>query len=346
MIPNSSSAWVRGLLEMFAAEGVDIAHLMRHTRLDAARLADAGSRFTTDEVTDLWLCALRLSRNPALGLDLAHGARHIDFEELGFAMLASPHLVCGLEEFARYLDLVSSATTFSVAHETVGAWIVMGHTGMTRPVPPQRSAYSLLALLAMCRWITREPILPRQVQFGFSEPERPAAYAHAFGCPVTFGHADHRMFIATKDLLATIPSCNAALLAIHEHALEDRVAALRQDRISPRVADAITDLLPHGEPRREQVAQRLAMSDRALQLRLNAEHVTFLHILNETRRTLAERHLRDGRLSIGQLTQRLGFADESNFFRACRRWFGMSPRQYREQPHDGVCAQARATTTR
>jgi len=34
----------------------------------------------------------------------------------------------------------------------------------------------------------------------------------------------------------------------------------------------------------------------------------------------------------------LGFADQSSFFRACRRWFKVSPGQYRDELRHGAAA--------
>ena len=46
---------------------------------------------------------------------------------------------------------------------------------------------------------------------------------------------------------------------------------------------------------------------------------------------LARQYLSDAHRSLGEVADLLGFADQSNLFRACRRWFGMPPGQYRAQ---------------
>jgi AraC-like DNA-binding protein len=89
--------------------------------------------------------------------------------------------------------------------------------------------------------------------------------------------------------------------------------------------------LPDGEPRREHVAGDLHLSERTLQRRLEEEATSFVDLLDNTRRELAEQYLSQLHLSLAQAAYLLGFADQSSFFRACKRWFELSPGQYRSQ---------------
>jgi AraC-like DNA-binding protein len=73
------------------------------------------------------------------------------------------------------------------------------------------------------------------------------------------------------------------------------------------------------------------MSERTLRRRLVEEATSFLRLLDDTRRELAEQYLGRLDLSLAQAAYLLGFADQSSFFRACRRWFELSPGQYRSQ---------------
>jgi len=68
-----------------------------------------------------------------------------------------------------------------------------------------------------------------------------------------------------------------------------------------------------------------------LQRRLQAEDTSYQQLLDETRRELALQYLGEPRRSLAEVADLLGFVDQSNLFRACRRWFGMPPGQYRQQ---------------
>ncbi|MGZ5181157.1 MAG: AraC family transcriptional regulator [Ramlibacter sp.] len=329
---TSSCNWVRGLAEMFASRGVDVARLFADAGVDPARLGDATARFGADEVSRLWELAVERSGDPALGLDRALTLKHVNFDVVGYAMLSSPDLRAALQAFARYLALISDVATFELEPAGGGAaWLVLGHTGNLRQVPRQRFAYGLLSLLTLCQWLTRRDVRALAAEFKYGEPPERAAYLAAFGCTLRFDQPENRLLLAAADLEAQIPSRNPSLLALHEQVMRERLQALGRASTSCRVSEEILRRLHLGEPRREDVASCLALADRTLQRRLHEEHTSFQQLLDDARRELAGKYLADPRHSLGEVAHRLGFADASNFVRACRRWFGVTPGQYREQ---------------
>ena len=73
----------------------------------------------------------------------------------------------------------------------------------------------------------------------------------------------------------------------------------------------------------------MAMSERTLHRRLEAEGTSFQKILDSARRDLAERYMDRKDLSLAEIAFMLGFSDQSSLFRASKRWFGTSPGQRR-----------------
>jgi AraC-like DNA-binding protein len=328
---TSSSAWVKGVAEMFASQGVDVPKLFEAAGLDVALLEKPDARYSADDVTKLWDLAVAWSGKPALGLDRDLASRYVNFDVVGYAMLSSPNLRAGLESFARYLSLISDAATFEVQPERRGAWLILGHMGNTLRIPRQRQEYGLLALLMAARWLTRRELRPLAVDSIFPEPADFHPYRMAFECPLRFDQPATRMLLATSDLELPIPSRNASMYALHERVMEDRLASLGNARTSYRVSEEIVRRLHQGEPRREDIAASLALTDRTLQRRLHAEKTSYQQLLDEARRELARKYLADEHYSLGQIADLLGFVDQSNFFRAARRWLGMPPGQYRQK---------------
>lgn len=77
------------------------------------------------------------------------------------------------------------------------------------------------------------------------------------------------------------------------------------------------------------VARALGQHPRTLQRRLCAEGVVFEGLRDAARQAWAHQLLDQPGLSLGEISNLLGFADQSVLTRACQRWFGAAPRQLR-----------------
>ena len=81
------------------------------------------------------------------------------------------------------------------------------------------------------------------------------------------------------------------------------------------------------------VARQLRLSDRTLIRRLGEQDTSYRALVDAHRRSRADLLLREGVMPIGEIGYRLGYSDLANFGRSCRRWFGISPAQYRRTDH-------------
>ena len=79
-----------------------------------------------------------------------------------------------------------------------------------------------------------------------------------------------------------------------------------------------------------EVAASQHVSPRTLIRRLERGNTSYQQILDDVRRTLAQDFLLNSAMTVASISWRLGYQDPSNFGRAFRRWYGMSPRQFRE----------------
>ena len=113
--------------------------------------------------------------------------------------------------------------------------------------------------------------------------------------------------------------------------------ALDAASVASQVRRQLIQMLPSGRVDQESVAKKLYRSRATLQRQLGAEGTNFRNILDSTRRNLAERYLREGELSQVEVAYLTGFADQSNFAKAFKRWSGLTPGAYRQefrQPSD------------
>ncbi len=326
---TSSSTWVRGVVEMFAAEGVDTTALLREAGIERTALDDPTQRISIDEVSLLWELAVAHSGKPTLGLNRELAAAYGKFGVVGHAMMACPTLLAALERMRRYLKVISSAATFELRDAPQGCWFEFGHAGGERPVPRQRSEFGVLSMLCFCSWITGRELSAVAVELVGPHPGDASAHERAFGCPVRFGQLANRALLRRADLALPLSARDATIAALHDRLVEDELERLEAAPTSQRVLQVLARRLPGAEPRRDEVAAALALSDRTLQRRLQAEGTSFQQLLDDTRRELAQHYLRRPRTSLQRVAEMLGFEDQSNLFRACKRWFGESPGRYR-----------------
>jgi AraC-like DNA-binding protein len=101
---------------------------------------------------------------------------------------------------------------------------------------------------------------------------------------------------------------------------------------SARLAAAVNDALAAGRRLdREALARSLGMSGKTLSRRLAEEQQYFRDVVDEVRRTLAQRLVADVSLDLGEVARRVGFADLTAFGKAFRRWFGRAPSAVRRE---------------
>lgn len=327
---TSSAAWVKGVVDMFSAEGIDVEDLFDAAGLDSAALNDPAMRFLIDDVSVLWELAVARSGKATLGLSRELAMTYGNLDVVAYAMMTCETLLEGLNRLARYMNVVSDAATFALTPAEGGYWLELGHMGGERPVPRQRVEFGMLKVLTHCSWITGRDLRALSIEFVYPEPPDQRPHCEAFQCPLRFGQNANRALLRTADLALPLSGRNATLATLHERLAEQRLDALHGARTSRLVLELIAARVAGPDLSREGIAAALHISSRTLQRRLEEEGTSFQQLRDDTRRELAQRYLREpGSNSLSRVAERLGFEDQSNLFRACKRWFGESPGRYR-----------------
>ena len=225
---------------------------------------------------------------------------------------------------------VSDSAGFTLQAERTDCWLLLAHGGDGRS-PRQRVEFGMLALMLLCQRVTRRPLRPLAIDFIFPEPGDLHPYRMAFQCPLRFGQPENRMRLGRDDLALPIESASESLFALHERLIEARLTRLGKARISYRTSEEIIRRLHLGEPRRQDVARQLGLTDASLEQRLRTEGNSFEELLEGVRRELAEHYLSQAVYTLGRIAGLLGWNTPAPFTAACTRWFGSAPAQYRQR---------------
>ena len=329
-VPSHSAAWVRGVVHLFASQGVAADALLREAGVDPERLKHAHERFTLADVDRLWRVAVDRTGHPTLGLDRTLARRHIDLNIAAQAMRSSHDLADGLKVLSQYLALIHDASAFTLVPDRADRWIVLEH-GAEGSSPRQRVEFTMFAILLLCQSATHHQVRPLVAEFVFPEPAQLHPYRMAFHCPLRFGQPANRMKLAQDDLALPVIGEGESLFAIQDHVIEARLARSGRGLTAYRAAEEIIRRLHLGEPRREDLARSLGLTDLAFDRKLRSEGHSFEQLLDGVRRDLAERYLKQPGYTPLRVANLLGWETTAPLTAACKRWFGMATGEFRNR---------------
>lgn len=169
-----------------------------------------------------------------------------------------------------------------------------------------------------------------KVTFAYPEPSNSASYAGFFQAPVLFSQPLTALY-ANASILRLQPSEQRSQLKSHliEQFTEQQGDA--QEDYATQTKMIIQSVLPTGEATLALVASLLNLHPRQLQSQLQQRGYSFRTLLDEVRYSEAQLQLNHSNISITDLALSLGYADETAFSRAFKRWSGLAPRQWRQQ---------------
>jgi AraC-like DNA-binding protein len=169
----------------------------------------------------------------------------------------------------------------------------------------------------------------------YPAPPHAAEVERVLGCPVRYGSDAIRLHFPASWLDTARLHANPELMRLLEHQAERNLADLiTPRRLSARVRAAILDGQDGLRPTMTAMARRLGLSERSLRRRLAEETLTYAEVVEQALAEAARRLLEDPQVTIQDVADRLGFSEASAFHRAFKRWTGLTPRQFRNQPEE------------
>jgi AraC-like DNA-binding protein len=192
-----------------------------------------------------------------------------------------------------------------------------------------RDAWATM-MVRFIRFLYQKDINPLWIEMSRPMPTCGAQpYLDYFKCPVRFSCPQDRIALDSAVMDHPLPGASPDMAQHNDEIVMGYLAQMDRQDIVNRVRRLIIEDLSSGGLSKQGVADKMHMSPRNLQLKLAAENTTFQDILDNTRRSLATGYMEQSHLAITEIAYLLGFSDASNFTRAFRRWFGVSPREYR-----------------
>lgn len=109
------------------------------------------------------------------------------------------------------------------------------------------------------------------------------------------------------------------------------IAGLPQD-----IEALLTRELLKGEVTLQHISQLLGMPPRTVQSRLSGAGLSYRDMVERVRLKLALQHLSDHQTPLTQIASLLGYANQTGFQSAFKKWTGLTPGEFRRQQLTGI----------
>ena len=329
-----SSAAALWLIEAVRERGKPVDRLFELVGVDPASPPSPDQHIAAEKYLELWDQAIRLVHEPGFAIHVGSGFDLEALEAFGFLAISCDTLRDAYERTVRFRALYNVGSRWDLElrenrmRMVWTLWPVKGHSEIAKC---SVNEYEIAEMLASIRKMTQKRLIPDRIAFRHRAPADVAPHRELLGRAPEFG-ADFDGFEADIAWLAEpIRTKNPRLREYFDRQCEMVEAAFARDPpFTAQVRKQLTASMDGRLPAMPAVARALAISQRSLHRRLGDEGTRFNDVLDEVRKEFAERYLARPSLNVGEIAYLIGFHDSSAFFKAFRRWTGMTPSDYRK----------------
>jgi AraC-like DNA-binding protein len=325
--------WAQMAAQRLKLEGANLAAALAEAELDLRTLNNPDAWIPFSAHAAFLEIAARALDDDCFGLNLSETIDTRDAGLIGYLGVASKTVEDGLLNLSRYVRVFSEAYQIELANNENSGTLSIAPQHPQHAQCRQAIEFSYCVVTHAYRQLTGRRLTPTLVHFIHQRRSNLGTFEKYFGCPVKFNRNHGQMVFSRRTLATPIRSSDDRLLSILRSHAEDllRNRPHRPQELIRIIERRLAELLPTGQGRAKVIATELGMSERTLMRRLGDFNTSFADILESLRKDLAMRYLGQEELSFTHIAFLLGYANQSAFSVACRRWTGRSPREIRSK---------------
>lgn len=279
-----------------------------------------------------WAAAEEVSRDPDIGLHLGEHLPLFRGQVIEHLFVSSENFGEGLKRSLAYQRLISDAFHASLVIEDDRCYLTNGRQKYAdTPLNRHFSECAVSGILRFFKFITEGRFELLYIDFNFSHGATDDEYLRVYGCPVSLGQRETRLYFDPTILEYPLWQAEPELLQLHEQLALEKLQELARYDLVGEVRRAIGSSLETGETSLESVAQQLNITPRRLRTQLSEANTSFQQILSDYRCRLAKRLLATTNESVERIVYLTGFSEPSTFYRAFKRWTQETPVEYRKR---------------
>ncbi|WP_242610299.1 AraC family transcriptional regulator [Fluviicoccus keumensis] len=329
-IPSNYSRLIGRELEL---QIKDLPKLLKFTGLSVEQFMRDDTLLTARQQIQILQNGLQLSSHADFSLRLGRRLIPATHGVMGFLANSSPDLLRALTAFQSFVPTRLSFVHLSLitSPERVECYI-----DFDIPLNPEvhraLSECCMIVLSECAEFIIDRPLTEAHICFTHDQPDYLERYGQFLAGTCEFSAPRLRVTIPME--VCRIPNASANLenylLAMQQ--CEAMLAGVTSHRSS--CSYQIQKMMlshPLGQLSEEEAAAALFINKRTLARRLLKEGSSYSQIRDTVLSQQASSYLRHSNMSVDAIASLLNYHDSANFRRAFKRWFNVSPRQYRLQ---------------
>lgn len=202
------------------------------------------------------------------------------------------------------------------------------------PLPFEEQHYSNEVAMAQAVVVLKALIgnqfKTKTVHFTHQAPNDIAPYRKIFKAPVYFNQAKNEVIFDSIFLKKKIMEADPLLKEILINKIEQQYPQPEVDLLT-EVEILIRQSLQSQQYQIDIIAKHLSLHPRTLQRKLQDLGISYSGLLEKIRRSIVQERLANANISITQLSDYLGYADNTALTRAFKRWFGITPTEWKKK---------------
>ncbi|MBC3453902.1 AraC family transcriptional regulator [Pseudomonas mosselii] len=319
---------VREALLQTCPAGEPDAGLLARAGIAAEQLDLPEARVTAESYARLWRLLARRCNDEFFAMD-RRGLRSGSLAFMARSAMAQPTLGAALDNLLAFLSLMLEDLQPGLVRQQSLAEIVINEPGDT---PRRAFTYFTFWMIVhgLACWLAGRRIPILAIDLRCAEPPFCDDYRVMFSENLHFERPRTRMIITADCLDLPLRRNPEELQRFLAEAPANILVKYRDPAsLGRRIRHDLLAMDPGCWPDAGSLARRLCLSTATLRRRLGEEGQTYQGLKDSVRRELAIAWLSEPGLGLVQIAERLGFADNSSFYRAFRKWFGCNPGHYR-----------------
>jgi AraC-like DNA-binding protein len=324
-----SASYTRGIINYLVQRQLEVPDFLAEFGLDTQSPEDANKRVPLTVYEAMLERAGELAGDDNAGLHVGECIRPGQYGALGLSVMSCKTAGEAFERHMRYENLVSdrAVSTYHFEGEQIRlSWDTHG-LSVGRKVAEENVA----SWVTFLRWITGQSPELTAINFSHNQPSDLSEYERIFSCAIAFNQPMVELIFPAQHSELPLTQHDPVMREMMDAYAENLLQELSQgDGLLGDVRGLMVEAMATGTVSLDIVADQLAITPRTLQRRLNDRGETFKNILDEVRKGLALSYIAQPFIDLAELAYLLGFADQTAFQRAFKKWTGTSPGKYKK----------------